>query len=360
MKILQIDYNLGVGGAERFVTDLCNSLSMQNEVVMCTILDDTNPENTFHKQFLSPKVKYINLGCKKGLCWKSIQGVLNVINHEKPDVVHGHLVTPLLFIPSLLYRKIKFVTTLHNVAERCLSFSFQKYIDKILFKKHWIIPVTISDICYKSYVKLYGLNNAYMVNNGRTLPVKTKQFGDVKREVESYKRHEDDLVFIHVARFDPQKHQDVLVNVFNKLHDRHLILLILGERYDTLGQYLRDRAKNHIHFLGAKTNVADYLFCSDFFCLTSLWEGLPISLLEAIACCVVPICTPVGGIPNVIKNGITGYLSKDCGEASYEKTVVKAILENGQIDKEILFKEYKKNFSMEECSSKYYKIYLNG
>ena len=91
-----------------------------------------------------------------------------------------------------------------------------------------------------------------------------------------------------------------------------------------------------------------------------MWEGLPISLLEAIACRVVPICTPVGGIPNVIKNGITGYLSKDCGEAYYEKTVAKAIIENGKIDKEILFKEYKKNFSMEECSSKYYKIYLNG
>lgn len=360
MKILQIDYNLGVGGAERFVVDLCNCLCEQNEVVVCTILDDSNPKNSFHKQFLSPKVKYINLGCKKGLCWKSQNGVINVIKQENPDVVHGHQVSPLLILPSLLFRNIKFVATLHNVAEKCLSIPFEKCINKALFRNHRIIPVTISDICYDSYVKLYGLDNAYKIDNGRTLPVKTEQYDQVRHEVEAYKKHPDDIVFIHVARFCPQKHQDVLINVFNRLYDKHIILLVLGEKFDTVGQYLRDKAKDHIHFLGAKTNVVDYLFCSDFFCLTSLWEGLPISLLEAIACRVVPICTPVGGIPNVIKDGITGYLSKDCEEKSFEEAVTSAISERGKIDKKLLFDEYMKKFSMEECFSKYYKIYMNG
>lgn len=360
MKILQIDYNLGVGGAERFVTDLCNCLSLQHEVVVCTIIDDADPVNSFHRQFLSPKVKYMNLGCKKGLCRKSLLGVIKVIKQEKPDVVHGHLAIPLLILPSLLFPKIKFVATLHNIAEKCLSFPLEKYIDKALFRKHRIVPVTISDVCHDSYVKLYGIDNAYKVDNGRTLPVKTDKFEEVKREVESYKKHEDDLVFIHVARFAAQKHQDVLINVFNKLYDRHLILLVFGEKFDSDGQYLRDKAKDHIHFLGAKTNIPDYLSCSDFFCLTSLYEGLPISLLEAIACQVVPVCTPVGGILNVIKDGVTGYLSDGCGEASYEATVLRAISERGRINKKLLFDEYMKRFSMEECASKYYKIYKNG
>lgn len=360
MKILQIDFNLGAGGAERFVTDLSNELSKNNDVIVCTILNETS-KNTFHKQFLSPKIKYINIGCKKGLCFKSVKGIINVIRREKPDVVHGHLVTPLLFIPSILLKKIRFVITLHNVADKCLSFPCEKYINKyFIFKYKKIIPVTISDICYDSYIKLYGLRNAYKIDNGRTLPTKSTLFESVKAEIQSYKRHVDDLVFIHVARFAIQKNQEVLIDVFNDLKNKHLILIILGEKFDTAGLYLKKKSSNNIFFLGAKTNVADYLLNSDFFCLTSLWEGLPISLLEAMACKVIPICTPVGGIPNVIKDGITGYLSPNCEKTSYENTVLRAINDKDKIDRHILFEEYMQRFSMKECVNKYYNVYVNG
>ena len=360
MKILQINYNLGAGGAERFVVDLSNELSKNNEVVVCTILDDKNIKNTFHKQFLSKKIRYINLGCKTGLCLQSVKGIIEVIKKEKPDVVHGHQVSPLLIIPSVIFPKIRFVTTLHNLAEKCLSFPCEKFINRYLFKHKKIIPVTISDICYDSFVELYNIKDAYKIDNGRTLPVKTLKYESVRQEIESYKKHPDDLVFIHVARFCPQKNQKLLIDVFNKLSDNGLILIVLGEKFDTVGKYLKDLSKNHIYFLGAKNNVADYLLNSDFFCLTSLWEGLPISLLEAIACKVIPICTPVGGIPNVVTDGVTGFLSKDCDYSSYLETVIRAIKLKKNINRDLLKEEYLKYFSMECCVSKYYNIYIHG
>lgn len=360
MKILQINYNLGAGGAERFVVDLSNELCKKNDVVICTILDDSNYKNIFHKQFLSPKVKYINLGCKKGLCLKSVIGIIKVIKQEKPDVVHGHQVSPLLILPSFIFPKIRFITTLHNLAEKCLSFKGEKKINKYLFKNKRIIPVTISDICYDSFVNLYGIKSAHKIDNGRTLPEKTDKFELVRKEIASLKKTDHDLVFIHVARFCPQKNQDLLIDVFNKLYNKNLILIVLGEKFDTTGKYLVEKSKEHIHFLGAKNNVADYLLNSDFFCLTSLWEGLPISLLEAIACKVIPICTPVGGIPNVIQDNVTGFLSKDCNYESYMETVLRAIKNRNNINRGLLQKEYLTHFSMESCVNKYYNIYING
>lgn len=359
MKILQIDYTLGAGGAERFVVDLCNGLSKENEVTMCTVIDDSNTKFTFHKQFLSNKVRYINLGCKSGLSLKAVNRIIKVIKDVKPDVVHGHQVSPLLIFPSLLFPDIRFIATLHNIAEKCLSFPLEKYINKYLFRHKRIIPVTISDICYDSFVKLYHLKSAYKVDNGRTFPRSTPLVDNVKEEINNYKNNIDDLVFIHVARFCPQKNQNVLINVFNNLKYKHLILLVLGEKFDSVGSYLKKKANPNIHFLGAKNNVVDYLLNSDFFCLTSLWEGLPISLLEAMACKVIPICTPVGGIPNVIEDKKTGYLSPDCTEKSYEKTIIEALNNYHEIDKNKILQEYTNRFSMEKCISEYIKIYYS-
>ena len=90
-------------------------------------------------------------------------------------------------------------------------------------------------------------------------------------------------------------------------------LLIIGEGFDRASE-LKKLANKNIHFIGIKTNVPDYLYASDAFCLSSNFEGMPISLIEAFACGCPSICTPVGGIVNSVKHGVTGFLSKSLSE----------------------------------------------
>ena len=114
---------------------------------------------------------------------------------------------------------------------------------------------------------------------------------------------------------------------------------------------MQERANPKIKFLGEKNNVNDYLLCSDAFCLSSIYEGLPISLLEALSCGITPICTPVGGVPDVIKDGENGYLSKGFETNDYCKAIRKFI--EKPINKNLLVNFYKKNYSMEVCAGKY-------
>jgi glycosyltransferase involved in cell wall biosynthesis len=63
--------------------------------------------------------------------------------------------------------------------------------------------------------------------------------------------------------------------------------------------------------------VEELFYKADGMCLPSLYEGLPMTLLESIAVGCIPICSPVGGIVNVITNGENGVLSKSSSEEDY-------------------------------------------
>ena len=149
-----------------------------------------------------------------------------------------------------------------------------------------------------------------------------------------------------------------MIESFNRIRQEgyDAILLIIGDGFNEgEGRKLKEQACDAIHFLGLKSNVGDYLMCADAFCLSSIYEGLPISLLEAMACGVVPICTKVGGIPDVIEDGKTGILS-DVDTSAYTEAMERFF--STHIDKSLIQECYRMRFSMEACALKYYKLYI--
>ena len=101
-----------------------------------------------------------------------------------------------------------------------------------------------------------------------------------------------------------------------------MVLAIAGSNqnlqiYSQLEPLFCDRIK----YLGERHDVVSLLSCADAFCLSSIWEGLPVTLLEALSVGCIPICTPVGGIVNVVKDGVNGLLSSSCEENDYYSTV---------------------------------------
>lgn len=359
MKIIQLIYSLSSGGAERFVVDLSNALASKgHDVTICMLLDDSVQKLSFNKQFIADNVKFHSLKFNSGFSGAKLRKVELYLLSQDPDIVHCHLnVIPYIYRLSYRNHKIKFLHTLHNIAEKTYGNRLQYYINKYFYKNNIISPVTISKQCQYSYEKLYKLHNAPYINNGRASIKPTSKIYEVRHEIQSYKRTKNSHVFIHIGRYNAQKNQQLLVDVFNKLNkDRYdYILLVIGSGFNCdKGIKLQEVANERIFFLGEKNNVGDYLLCSDAFCLTSIYEGLPISLLEALSCGVTPICTNVGGISDVIEDNVTGYLCNVQLNAYYN--AICRFLSH-KIDKETLIKYFDENYSIDRCADKYIALY---
>jgi len=361
MKILQIIYSLGAGGAERFVVDLSNELSKHgHEVTLCTLRDDAVGIFGFYKPDISKKVDFISLKIPEGFNLRNISILFNLIKRVNPCIVHCHLnLVDYIFPLTFYFERIKFFHTIHNDASKEVNGKLEYIIRRFFYSTLKTKAITISKESSRSFVDLYKGNFYHEIYNGCLKPKASKEFSIVKDEINALKKA-GNVVFLHIGRCSVQKNQEMLVNIFNKLEEncKRAVLLIIGPGFDSLkGQDLQKKACEKILFLGEKHNVSDYLLCADAFCLSSLYEGMPISLIEAFACGCTPICTPVGGILNAIVDGETGYLSQSIFEIDYYNAVIKYLENQKKITSESLIKYYYSRFSIEECVKNHLHIY---
>jgi L-malate glycosyltransferase len=124
----------------------------------------------------------------------------------------------------------------------------------------------------------------------------------------------DDIVGIVVARLDRLKGHECLLRALAVLRDQQqsLTMLLVGDgperaSLEKLAQEL-GLGPDRLRFLGYRADVSDLLSAADLFVLPSLTEGLPLSVLEAMAHALPVVATPVGGIPEVITDGQDGLL----------------------------------------------------
>ncbi len=124
---------------------------------------------------------------------------------------------------------------------------------------------------------------------------------------------EEVCTFIQVGRLEPVKNHEATLEAMGMVVGSGLAcrLLVIGD--GTLRANLERRAQtlgltDKVHFLGFRADVEHLLALADVFLMPSLKEGLPLALLEAMACGVVPVAARVGGIPEVIEDGLGGIL----------------------------------------------------
>lgn len=361
MKIIQLVYSLGPGGAERFVVDLSNELSRQgHEVTLCVFRDDRLGNSGFYRNDLSDKLNYINLRIPKGLRFGNILILYRLIKKLKPDVVHSHLnLVNYVFPLTLIFPKIKFFHTIHSIPKSEVKSSLEYRLRSYFYLKLRMKAVTISEEVTRSFLSYYKFSSYSEIYNGRALPKPTSAFSEVKNDIQKF-RDDGSTIFLHIGTCNAAKNQRMLISAFNKImkNEDHALLMIIGSGFDSEeGRNLKTLAGDKIIFLGERHNVSDYLLNADAFCLSSVREGMPISLIEAFACGCTPICTPIGGLINTIKNGETGYLSKSVSETDYYAALRDYLENKNKIRKEDLITYYNNYFSIEECAKKYLSLY---
>lgn len=122
--------------------------------------------------------------------------------------------------------------------------------------------------------------------------------------------YQDTTVIVCVASLRPKKgHRYLLEAVTGLKHPFELYLIGSGSEESSLKALCRSlNIDNHVHFEGVQDDVVPYLHQADIFILPSLWEGLPVALMEAMCCGVACIATDVGGVNELIAHEKEGLL----------------------------------------------------
>lgn len=330
MKILEIIPTLGPGGGQSLVVDLCNELGKTDDVVLVTLRDDTQKYYGFMVKELDSAVNHISLCLPETNNWLTMWGIYKLIKREKPDIVHFHMcITFSLLAVLLLGWKYKIVQTIHNDIRTSYSSAKYRFIISVTGWLRLSRFVTICKTNYNDFKRIYpGVENT-MIFNGRKLLAKTALFQSVQHEVEKMKPTENTKVYLHVARCNPQKNQRLLIEGFNDFIKQgyDAILLVIGFRNEYPEEELLIKtACDRIYFLGTKTNIADYIYNSDCFILSSAYEGMPITVIEALNSGVPVVSTPVSGVLDVVESGTNGYVSKNHSKIEYVKAIQQSFL----------------------------------
>ena len=354
MKILQIIPSLGSGGAERFVCELSEHLNERSEIQCHVATLYRRDFNCFYR--LNEEIYVNGFNKKAGLDLKCLYRVYKFIKTNKYIVVHAHINAILyIFLAAFLLPRVRFVATIHSDAYFEAPSKLDRFIRKLLFKSGRVQAVTISEESRTSFMQLYRMSTP-MIYNGISVYQKSSHSNEQDTS-------NDNIVFIHPASCQPVKNQKLLFSAFQKIASKYknVKLLWFGNNttykdlFNELSQYFSD----HIIYCGCVDNMRDHMAKADAVCLSSLKEGMPMSIIEAFSVGCVPIVTPAGGCLNMVSHGINGFISNSFDVDDYYNILESFVLLSPEELKKMkqasrmAFEKY----TIEECANHYINVY---
>lgn len=354
MKVIQIMPEFGLAGAEIMCENLSVELIKLGINVIVVSLYDYHSAITDRLEQHGVKVIYLKK--KKGLDLSMVFKLYQVFKKEKPDVMHTHRYVMQYAIPAGVLAGVKKrIHIVHNIALKENKTYAQK-LNYIFYHYFHVVPVALSEEIQKTVQDRYNLPKSKIpiIFNGTDL-----QKCIIKENYDSGNK----IKYLHIGRFSEAKNHMMLLEAFSQVHKRlpeaQLTLIGTGELKEKIIEKVVElKIENHVTIVGLKDNVYPFLNKSDVFVLPSIYEGMPMTLIEAMGTGLPVIATKVGGIPSMIKNNENGLLVKievdDLVNAMIklsDKKIRKMLGENARQTVENLF-------SSKVMGDRYHKIYF--
>lgn len=346
-KILIINLGKHYGGAEKLIERL-----LQNNDKMMIALD-VNGE-LINK--INNNVEIIKCSTKGLDIIKSILKLKKIIKNNDIKIIHTHGV-PSNLIGLILKKltRVKQITTIHSD----LKFDFygvKKYI--YIYIEKFILPRIDKVICVsnelKQEVECRCKNiKCFVINNG--VEKSSNNNGNI---------NEEKIDFLLVGRLTKVKNHELMIKALDKLNkeafDFKCVIVGDGEEKESIERLILEyKLGEKIRLDGFKDNVREYMNKSGVLVMTSLMEGIPLVILEAFAEKLLVVSSNVGGIKEVIENGINGILYKS-NNVDELYSILKDILLNKVDRKKIIENAYdcfNNHWNDEEMILKYKVIY---
>ena len=293
--------------------------------------------------------------------------IAEVAKREKLDILHAHYAIPhaicALLAKQMLDQDIKVVTTLHGTDISILGWehSFQPLIKFGIEKSDYVTAVSnaLADQTMELIKADKEIHTVYNFIDENVY--KTRENQSLKKELGL----KGEKVLIHVSNFREVKRVQDVVHVFNLVKKEMPAKLLLVGDGPEMGMIcdLVDRLglQDDVLFLGKQDNVEDLYAISDLMLLLSSKESFGLVLLEAMACGVPCIGTGIGGIPEVIEHGKTGYIC-ELGDVVQMADYAVGLLKDAELHasmSQACLNSVHSRFNTETIISQYETIYRN-
>ncbi|MEN6552456.1 MAG: glycosyltransferase family 4 protein [Methanobacterium sp.] len=281
------------------------------------------------------------------------------IKKIKPDIIHIQTIS--IAVPGLLSKMFlkKPYIVYGRGADIYIPDKFTKLISKIVLKNANFVIALTQDM-KEAMMKIYQ-RDIIVIPNG----IDMERF----KEISIRTSHNDKVkTILFVGTLRPVKGVIYLIEamkiVKNEYHGAKLLIVGDGTEGDKLRAIVKELdLEDSVSFAGQRSNneIPKYMAESDIFVLPSLSEGFPNVILEAMAVGLPVISSKVGGIPNIIQEGINGLLVEPMNSKDIANKIL-ILLNNEDLRKKISInnKIYVQKYSLDTIVEKLEKIYIDA
>ncbi|MFK3936306.1 N-acetyl-alpha-D-glucosaminyl L-malate synthase BshA [Alkalihalobacillus sp. NPDC078783] len=289
-----------------------------------------------------------------------------VIDREKLDILHVHYAVPhaicAILARQMATHPVKIVTTLHGTDITILGVDQSlKPLIKYGIDASDAVTAVSDDLIKQTYELVQSSKDIQTVYNfideTQYHPVET---GDLKKR---YGIEADEAVFIHISNFRPVKRIQDVIKSFSLIHQSiraKLLLIGDGQELPAARELITELGlEDQVLVLGSQKHLAELLSISDVMLLLSEKESFGLVALEAMACGVPVIGTRIGGIPEVIKDGETGFLCEVGDVEDVMRRAIQLVADPSTLQqfRETAMQDVIRRFNADKIVSEYEAIY---
>lgn len=324
--VLHLIYRFDIGGLEKVMIECINHSSNVFKHVVISLTNVTE----FSTQNLHKDIDIVALNKKPGNDFSIYLKLYRLFKKYSPDVLHTYN------FPTMEYQLLGFILgikkRIHAEHGREADDPQGKnkkhnFLRRIInpFIQNWIAVSNDLSIWLNQEVGL-PLKKIRLIYNG----VNTDVFSPVNH-LNEYSQ--ESVIIGTIGRLDPVKNQLSLIHVLENIEDEKpeiakkikIVIIGSGDLYSDLKSRIENSNKqNQIFLEGVKYDIARELSQFNIFVLPSIAEGVPMTMLEAMASGIPVICSEVGGIPEILSPE-TGIMLEPNDYSSWANSIIELI-----------------------------------
>jgi glycosyltransferase involved in cell wall biosynthesis len=313
VTVCQLLLTLHTGGAEMLAARLALRLSDRHRFVFVCLEESGVIGEKLRAEGYDVHV----LGKRPGIDRRAAWRLRAVLRSERVDLIHAHQYGPFFYSSMARWPSGRppIVLTEHGRTLPDPRRAGHALANRLLLRSRDRL-YGVGDHVARALVKVEGFpsHRVGVIYNGINADAFANRGGlrsEVRRELGF---GEDDLVIIQVARLDPLKDHSTALRTLEHLLQRrpntHLVLVGDGPQAGIIQTEIAARGLDrHVSALGLRSDVARLMAGADLALLTSVSEGIPLVLIEAMATGLPVVATSVGGVPELVLDGLTGLLA---------------------------------------------------